>query len=98
MQLAGTKQHRPRVFQGRGLNQKVISLPSQAVSLFVRTRPRAPLTQGPTGPAMPFPPSTGRRLFPSAQQEDEFSMLDSGEDDSQTAEDRKTGHETPAET
>ncbi len=98
MQLAGTKQHRPRVFRGSDIHQKVISLPSQAVSLFVRTRPIAPLTQGPTGPAMPFPPSTGRRLFPSEQQEDQFSMLDSGEDNSQTTENCKTGHATPAET
>jgi hypothetical protein len=97
-QLAGATQPRPRVFLGNGLHQKVISLPSQAVSLFIRRRPQAPLIQGPTGPDMPLPPSTVRRLFPAASQEDQFSVPDCGIDDSPTEEKLKAGHYTPATT
>ncbi len=97
-QLAGATQPRPRVFRGNGSHQKVISLPSQAVSLFIRRRPQAPLIQGPTGPDMPLPPSTVRRLFPAASQEEQFSMPDSGIDDSPMEENLKSGQYTPATT
>jgi hypothetical protein len=46
---------------------------------------------------MPFSPSTDQRLFLAAQQEDQLSMLDSGEDNSPSDEDYKTGYGTPAD-
>jgi hypothetical protein len=95
--VAGATQNRPRVFRGKGRHHKVISLPSQAVSLFVRTRPRAPLTQGPMGPDMPFPPSTVRRLFPSVQQEGDSLVSASTTEDSQWTRNR-TSDQSPSAT
>ncbi len=74
----GTTQRRPRVLRGHSSNQKVISLPSQAVSMFVRPRTDAPLTHGLLGPAMSHLPCAARRLFPSTQHKDHMSPLDEG--------------------
>jgi hypothetical protein len=86
-QTAGAKQDRPRVIRGHALHQKVISLPSQAVSLFVRTGRNTQLTQGPPSPDLPHSCRTGRQLFPSTtQDETRYPTPDCWVEDNRTAE------------
>jgi hypothetical protein len=74
----GTTQRRLRVLRGSSSNKKVISLPSQAVSMFVRPRPDTLLTHGPSGPAISHLPCANRRLFPSTQHKEHRSSLGEG--------------------
>ncbi len=56
--------------RGTTRSQKVISLPSQAVSMFVRTSRNRHLIQGPPGPDLSHSLRLGRRLFPSTTPEE----------------------------
>jgi hypothetical protein len=96
-QVAGAKQDRPRVVQGNTLHQKVISLPSQAVSMFVRTKRKMHLIQGPPGPDLSHPLRTGRRLAPStAQDESRSPTPDGGVEEGLMLESLSDDHNTPA--